>query len=119
MRLSTRDALAVAVAVLAAVSAGYGDPGFLFWGVGLGLLMGLVALLPALGVIVMTNAAAASSGNPSTISDRLTLIALGATPGVAMTILPGNPSPVLLAAWLVVLVVWRRYAIIPLLRVTQ
>jgi len=225
MRLSVRDALAVAVAVLAAVSAGYGDPSFLFWGVCVGVLvgvgwpwlfgqqwreaawligcavaipilcvplhtsnvssawawglvlptlgalplaefiasreeeprtrnglylsaslpaggavalvfaqggpgygsasalpyvlMGLVALLPALGVIVTTKAAAASSGNPSTISDRLTLLALGATPGVAMTILPGNPSPVLLAAWLVVLVVWRRYAIIPLLRVTQ
>jgi signal transduction histidine kinase len=79
------------------------------------LMLGFIALVPGLG-------AAFFGSGPDAISptQRLDLIAMGLTPGVAMTILPGySPNPVLLIAWLIGLVAWRRFTIAPLLGLAQ
>ncbi|HEX6140240.1 MAG TPA: ATP-binding protein [Candidatus Limnocylindria bacterium] len=75
------------------------------------LAMGFIALAPGL-------ASAAATATEGTAADagRLDLLAMGLTPGVAMTVLPGSSSNVWpLALWLVALVVWRRLSIAPLL----
>ncbi len=75
------------------------------------LAMGFIALAPGLG--------AALAGNPAgstAPTGRLDLLAIGLTPGAAMTVLPGySPALWLLGVWLLALVAWRRFTIAPLL----
>jgi signal transduction histidine kinase len=84
------------------------------------LLMGVVALLPAFGILLDPAGGIAEGRNASGITDRLALVALGATPGAAMTVLPPHdPDPLIFVGWLVVLVIWRRFTIAPLLGFSQ
>jgi signal transduction histidine kinase len=75
------------------------------------LAMGFIALAPGLGAALAANPAG------STVpTGRLDLLAIGLTPGAAMTVLPGySPALWLLGAWLLALVAWRRFTIAPLL----
>jgi signal transduction histidine kinase len=111
--VSVATTLGVGLLTLVQPDAGFGGVPFLPY-----LLMGLVALLPALGV-VLDPAATPPGEVASRFTDRLSLVALGATPGAAMTVLPGSqPTLILFVAWVVALVIWRRFTIAPLLRVT-
>jgi signal transduction histidine kinase len=75
------------------------------------LALGLIALLPGLG-----SAMAESAVEPAVPTGRLDLVAIGLTPGAAMTVLPGfSPNFWLLGLWLLALVAWRRFTIAPLL----
>ncbi|MGH2455630.1 MAG: sensor histidine kinase, partial [Candidatus Limnocylindria bacterium] len=78
------------------------------------LVMGLIALVPGL-IVAFSRAPGAGAG----IADRLDSLALGATPGAAMTVLPPVFGPVPLVAWIVVLIAWRRLTIAPLLGLAQ
>jgi len=110
--ISVAIALAVALLALAQSGDGYGSFSALPY-----LLMGLVALVPALGV-VLDPASAPPGQAASRFTDRLALVALGATPGAAMTTLPGSTNLILFISWLLVLVIWRRFTIAPLLRLS-
>jgi signal transduction histidine kinase len=107
-------AITLAVAVLALAQSGVGYVSFSALPY---LLIGLVALIPALGV-VLDPASAPPDQAASRFTDRLALVALGATPGAAMTALPGSTNLILFIGWLVVLVIWRRFTIAPLLRLS-
>jgi signal transduction histidine kinase len=113
----------VAVALLAALGSSYGGP--------LGgpydftqpesrltiyLALGFIALVPALG-----SALAPSEPDVASPTGRLDLVAIGLTPGVAMTVLPQSYSPnfFILVAWVVAVVAWRRFTIAPLLGLAQ
>ena len=79
------------------------------------LAMGFIALAPGLGAAMAANPE--SSAVPT---GRLDLVAIGLTPGAAMTVLPGNsPALWLLGLWLLALVAWRRFTIAPLLGLAQ
>jgi signal transduction histidine kinase len=113
----------VAVALLAALASSYGGP--------LGgpydftqpesrltiyLALGFIALVPGLG-----SALAPSEPDVSSPTGRLDLVAIGLTPGVAMTVLPQSYSPnfFILVAWVIAVVAWRRFTIAPLLGLAQ
>jgi signal transduction histidine kinase len=79
------------------------------------LAMGFIALAPGLGA-----AMAANADGSAVPTGRLDLVAIGLTPGVAMTVLPGYaPTFWLLGLWLLALVAWRRFTIAPLLGLAQ
>ena len=79
-------------------------------------LMGAITLVPAVGVAFGSG----RSGSLSTLAERLSIVAIGITPGAAMTVLPRYyPDPLLFIGWLLLLVVWRRFSIAPLLRLAQ
>jgi signal transduction histidine kinase len=78
------------------------------------LALGFIALVPGLGA-----ALAAAPADASVPTGRLDLVAIGLTPGAAMTVLPGEPMFWLLGAWLLALVAWRRFTIAPLLGLAQ
>jgi signal transduction histidine kinase len=79
------------------------------------LAMGFIALAPGLGAAMAANPE--SSAVPT---GRLDLLAIGLTPGAAMTVLPGySPALWLLGLWLLALVAWRRFTIAPLLGLAQ
>jgi signal transduction histidine kinase len=82
------------------------------------LALGFIALVPGLG-----SAFAEPTGvEPSTAAStgRLDLLAIGLTPGAAMTVLPGfSPTFWLLGLWILALVAWRRFTIAPLLGLAQ
>jgi signal transduction histidine kinase len=77
------------------------------------LLVCLVPLVPGLPVAFAANSNAAGA-----VSTRLETMAVALTPGVAATILMGL-GWVPLAAWLVAIVVWRRFTLAPLLGLAQ
>jgi signal transduction histidine kinase len=80
------------------------------------LALGFVALAPGLGATMASDA----PGGPAMATGRLDLVAIGLTPGAAMTVLPGYaPTYWLLGLWLLVLVAWRRFTIAPLLGLAQ
>jgi signal transduction histidine kinase len=78
------------------------------------LLMGMITLVP--GLIVAFSSSSAGGGR---ITDRLDTLVVGLTPGAAMTVLVPSFGGVLLAAWLIGLVAWRRLTITPLLSLAQ
>jgi signal transduction histidine kinase len=115
-------ALASVVAVLALGSSVGGplpggpydivDPGSRFT---IYLALGFIALVPALG-----GALARPADGAAAATSRLDLLAIGLTPGAAMTVLPGySPAFWLLGLWLLALVAWRRFTIAPLLGIAQ
>ncbi len=74
-------------------------------------LAGFVAVIP--GAIA---ALADRPDGPRGMPERLETLAVALTPGVAMTVLTYSvPNPFVLIAWLVALVVWRRFTLAPLL----
>jgi len=79
------------------------------------LMSGLVALIPGLPV-----AFADEPGETRALTSRLETLAIALTPGAAATVLiiPGT-GEYLLGAWLVALVVWRRFTLAPLLGLAQ
>jgi signal transduction histidine kinase len=77
-------------------------------------LLGLVALVPGLPI-----AFADRPGSALASSSRLEALAIALTPGAAATVLVPMFSWVLLAAWLVALVVWRRFTLEPLVGIAQ
>ncbi|HYN64257.1 MAG TPA: PDZ domain-containing protein, partial [Candidatus Limnocylindrales bacterium] len=77
------------------------------------LLMGLIALVPGLVVAFSANAVG------TRLTDRLDTLVVALTPGAAMTVLVPSFGPVLLMAWLIGLVAWRRLTIAPLLGLAQ
>jgi signal transduction histidine kinase len=78
------------------------------------LSMGLIALVPGLG------GALAEAPDGAAPTSRLDLLAIGFTPGAAMTALPGySPTLWLFGLWLLALVAWRRFTIAPLLGLAQ
>jgi signal transduction histidine kinase len=80
------------------------------------LALGFIALAPGLGSALADPASGAAAP-----TGRLDLVAIGLTPGAAMTVLPVAFSPNFwpLALWLVALVAWRRFTIAPLLGLAQ
>ena len=79
------------------------------------LALGFIALVAGLGAALATTASEAAVP-----TGRLDLVAIGLTPGVAMTVLPGyTPTFWLLGLWLLALVAWRRFTIAPLLGLAQ
>jgi signal transduction histidine kinase len=80
------------------------------------LALGFIALVPGLGSAL--SAADPTIGSPIS---RLDLVAIGLTPGAAMTVLAGAYSPTLwiLLLWLAAVIAWRRLTIAPLLRLAQ
>jgi len=77
-------------------------------------LLGLIALVPGVPV-----AFADVPGEPRAMTARLETMAVALTPGAAATMLVPSIGIVLLGAWLVALVVWRRFALAPLLGLAQ
>lgn len=78
------------------------------------LLAGLVPLVTGLP------AAFAKDGTGShALAGRLETLAVAATPAAAATVLVPYTNGLLLAAWLVAIVVWRRFTLAPLLRLAQ
>jgi signal transduction histidine kinase len=78
------------------------------------LLMGLIALVP--GLVVAFSRAPAGGAR---VTDRLDTLVVALTPGAAMTTLVPSFGPVLLLAYLIGLVAWRRLTIAPLLGLAQ
>ncbi|HEX3219605.1 MAG TPA: ATP-binding protein [Candidatus Limnocylindria bacterium] len=79
------------------------------------LALGFIALIPGLG-----SALSEMSAEDASPIGRLDLLAMGLTPGAAMTVLPGyTPTFWLFGLWLLALVAWRRFTIAPLLGVAQ
>jgi signal transduction histidine kinase len=78
------------------------------------LALGFIALVPALG-----GALAEPSDGTTAPTNRLDLLAIGLTPGAAMTTLPSTGFLWLLGLWLLALVAWRRFTIAPLLGLAQ
>ncbi len=74
------------------------------------LLMGLIALVP--GLVVSFSPGADAGGR---ITNRLDTLAVAVTPGAAMTVLVMSLGWVPFAAWLALLIAWRRLTIAPLL----
>lgn len=74
------------------------------------LLMGFIAVVPGLVVAFSRHPDAAPR-----LTDRLDTLALSLTPGAAMTLLVHPIGAAMLAAWIVLLVAWRRFTIAPLL----
>jgi signal transduction histidine kinase len=113
----------VAVALLAAAVPSYGGPLGGPYGftepqsrLTIYLALGFIALVPGLG-----SALAPSEPDVASPTGRLDLVAIGLTPGVAMTVLPQSYSPnfFILFAWLIAVVAWRRFTIAPLLGLAQ
>jgi signal transduction histidine kinase len=77
------------------------------------LLMAFITLVPSLIV------AFSRSADGARVTDRLDTLVVGLTPGAAMTVLVPSFGPVLLMAWLIGLVAWRRLTIAPLLGLAQ
>jgi signal transduction histidine kinase len=77
------------------------------------LALGFIALVPALGAF------ADPTDETTTPTNRLDLLAIGLTPGAAMTALPSTGFLWLPALWLLALVAWRRFTIAPLLGLAQ
>jgi signal transduction histidine kinase len=78
------------------------------------LALGLIALVPGLG------GALAEAPDGAAPTSRLDLLAIGLTPGAAMTVLPGySPTLWMFGLWLLALVGWRRFTIAPLLGLAQ
>jgi signal transduction histidine kinase len=77
-------------------------------------LLGLVALIPGIPV-----AFAEEPGEARAVSSRLETLAVALTPGAAATVLVPSIGPLLLGAWLVALVVWRRFTLTPLVGLAQ
>jgi signal transduction histidine kinase len=79
------------------------------------LALGFIALVPALG-----GAFAEQPDGATAPTSRLDLLAIGLTPGAAMTVLPGfSPTFWVLGLWILALVAWRRFTIAPLLGMAQ
>ncbi len=79
------------------------------------LALGSIALLPGVG-----SAIADSAGGATYPTGRLDLLAIGLTPGAAMTALAGSSRNLwLLGIWVLALVAWRRFTIAPLLGLAQ
>jgi two-component sensor histidine kinase len=78
------------------------------------LALGFIALVPALG-----GAFADMPDGATSPTSRLDLLAIGLTPGAAMTVLPSTGFLWLLGLWLLGLVAWRRFTIAPLLGLAQ
>jgi signal transduction histidine kinase len=79
------------------------------------LALGFIALIPGLGGALSETAA-----DDASPIGRLDLLAMGLTPGAAMTVLPGfAPTFWLFGLWLLALVAWRRFTIAPLLGLAQ
>ena len=82
------------------------------------LALGFIALVPGLGSAFAEPPG--SEASPLSSTGRLDLLAMGLTPGAAMTVLPGSsPTFWLLGLWLIALVAWRRFTIAPLLGIAQ
>ena len=93
----------VALVVLAALLGGMDLPLAI-------VVAGLVPLVPGLPA-----AFAEDQGEERALTSRLETLAVTLTPGAAATVLVPSTSGVLLGAWLVALVVWRRFTLAPLL----
>ncbi|HYI65663.1 MAG TPA: ATP-binding protein [Candidatus Limnocylindrales bacterium] len=78
------------------------------------VMSGLVALIPGLPV-----AFADEPGETRALTSRLETLAIALTPGAAATVLVPGTAGILLGAWLVALVVWRRFTLAPLLGLAQ
>jgi len=92
-----------ALVALVAILTGSGDDWFAI------ALLAVVPLVPAIPV------AFTDRPDAQAISWRLETLAVAATPGVAATVLlPGGSGVLLLGGWLVVMIVWRYVAILPL-----
>jgi signal transduction histidine kinase len=79
------------------------------------LALGFIALVPGLG-----SAFAEQPDGAAAPTSRLDPLAIGLTPGAAMTVLPGfSPTFWVLGLWLLALVVWRRFTIAPLVGMAQ
>jgi signal transduction histidine kinase len=75
---------------------------------------GLVPLVPGLPA-----AFAEEPGEARALTGRLETLAIALTPGVAATALIPGTNAILLGAWLVAIVVWRRFTLAPLLGLAQ
>lgn len=76
-------------------------------------LIGLVAVIP--GIVAFGD----DAGEPRALTSRLETLAVAVTPGLGATMLFPSVGLVLLGAWLVALVVWRRFTLAPLLGMAQ
>jgi signal transduction histidine kinase len=74
------------------------------------VLAGMIPLIPGLPA-----AFAVEPGETRALTSRLETLAVALTPGAAATALVAETSGILLGAWLVALVVWRRFTLTPLL----
>jgi signal transduction histidine kinase len=78
------------------------------------VVAGLVPLVPGIPA-----AFAEAQGEERALTSRLETLAVTLTPGAAATALVPSTSGLLLGAWLVALVVWRRFTLAPLLGMAQ
>ncbi|MGZ8563395.1 MAG: ATP-binding protein, partial [Candidatus Limnocylindria bacterium] len=78
------------------------------------VVAGLVPLVPGLPA-----AFAEERGEERALTSRLETLAVTLTPGAAATVLIPSTGGLLLGAWLVALVVWRRFTLAPLLGLAQ
>ena len=78
------------------------------------VVAGLVPLVPGIPA-----AFAEGNGEERALTSRLETLAVTLTPGAAATVLVPSTSGILLGAWLVALVVWRRFTLAPLLGLAQ
>jgi len=78
------------------------------------VLVAMVPLIPGLPI-----AFADEPGETRAFTSRLETLAIALTPGLAATVVVPGVGVVLLGAWLVALVVWRRFTLAPLLGLAQ
>lgn len=78
------------------------------------LAAGIIPLLPGLPA-----AFAVEPGEARALTVRLETLAIALTPGVASTALIPDTNGFLLGAWLVAIVIWRRFTLAPLLGLAQ
>ena len=78
------------------------------------VLAGIIPLIPGLPA-----AFAVEPGETRALPSRLETLAVALTPGAAATVILTGTSGILLAAWLVALVVWRRFTLAPLIGLAQ
>lgn len=78
------------------------------------LLVALVAFIPGVPVAVAND-----GGEPRAVSSRLETLAIASAPAMGITALVPGMNGVPLVAWLLALLVWRRFTLTPLLRIAQ
>ena len=78
------------------------------------MVAGVVPLVPGLPVAFAEDAAPSRA-----LAGRLEALVVALTPGIAATVLVPYTNGVLLGAWLVAVIVWRRFTLAPLLGLAQ
>lgn len=78
------------------------------------IMAGLIALIPGIPA-----AFARQQGEARAMTVRLETLAVALTPGAAATVLAGGTNGLLLGAWLVAIIIWRRFTLAPLLGIAR